>query len=152
MKAYSFKWDKKTNQYVFTDSGRHIIKFNSFEEQMNEMMKFFNRKDISIRIAFNDTEGKQQMRKVQFQRSSTLIKTKEEEFFYYCKDFQPKETDKAYTFCFPLNNVFTLYLWYERIHNGKCVVMYGRDRTFAKPIDHTKVRFNITYKNETAEV
>jgi hypothetical protein len=28
------------------------------------------------------------------------------------------------------------------------MVMYGRDRTFAKPIDHTKVKFYITYKDE----
>jgi hypothetical protein len=55
MKAYSFKWNEKTNSMVFTDAGRHIIKFKSFGEQIAEMVKLFQRQDISIRIEFTDT-------------------------------------------------------------------------------------------------
>lgn len=153
MKAYSFKWNKKSSQFVFTDIGRHIVRFNSFEEQMNEMIKFFHRKDISIRISFEDSEGKEQMRKVQFQKSCVLMKTKDDDFRYctrndeYCfEQRNPKKSDKSYTFHFPLNSGWSIYLWYEKVHNGKCVAMYGRDRMFAKPIDRTKVKFYITYQ------
>lgn len=152
MKAYSFKWNKKTEQMAFSDAGRHIIKFNSHFEQICEMVKLFSRKDISIRVSFADTEGKEQTRKVSFQKTSVIIKNKNGEINTFRENIPCSKNDQSVTFEFPFANGTNIYVWYESIHNGKCVVMYGSDRIYAKPIDHTKVRFNITYKNGTTEV
>lgn len=149
MKAYSFKWNAKEGTMVFTDAGRHIVRFSTFEDQITEMVKLFTRKDISIRIDFVDTEGKKQMHKVSFQNTSVIIKNKKGEIVSYCGEVPiNKKDDLSFTFNFPMANRKNIYVWYEKIHNGKCVVMYGSDKTDAKPIDLTKVKFYITYKNE----
>ena len=149
MKAYSFKWNEKTNSMVFTDAGRHIIKFKSFGEQIAEMIKLFQRQDISIRIEFTDTWERKEKKKVSFGGTSIITKDKFNQIVEHTQGFVPNGDYMSYTFAFPLSSGKTqyIYVWYEVKHNGKCVIMYGYNREDAKPIDHTKVKFIISYKD-----
>ena len=138
MKAYSFKYNKKTNLFGFTDSGRHWISFKSNE--LKEVADFILRKDISIRAIFKDDKLKE--RKLKVSLGKTRIWSMESGVMkpYNVIDTQSYPSYKRVAIEFPLVNGNSLFVWYD-----KGLVFYGKDRLSAVMINRYDVKFEFTY-------
>lgn len=139
MKPYNLKYIKKTNTFGFSDSGRHLIQFNSNELQ--EVAQFVTRKDISIRVQFVDANSKTIKLKVSL--GKTCVWSLDE--YGVMKSFntinsQSQPTYRNMAIEFPLVNGNSIFLWYE-----KGLAFYGKDRLSAKLINRDEVKFEFTY-------
>lgn len=142
MKAYSFKYNKKTNRFGFTDSGRRWISFKS--DEFKEVAEFITRKDISIRVEFMDNEYKEQKVKVKYSGTTFWSLNNGKMHQYYGVNKRQKFFNRM-AIEFPLVNGRSLFVWYDR-----GVVFYGKTRLSAVPINKYEVKFSIAYQEKEA--
>lgn len=142
MKPYTIKYNTNLNKFTLSDGSRKLIKFKSNEHELNEIVNFIKRTDVSFRIVFIDNNNEEQKLKVRFGHSAYWLIVHERPLKFTTKDlfFGNKLTDKRMTLEFPLMNGKNIYLWWE-----KGLVMYGKTRMDAVPINRENLKIIVSY-------